>query len=59
MEITKTSEKVLIFLHRKGYTMQFFAKYSDQTRQAVSQKIKGNCLTDSDLAWLRSLGFKG
>ena len=56
MNIIKTSEKVLIWLHRTKKTQQWLADQFGVTRQAVSQKINDNIFTVSDIIKLRSLG---
>ena len=57
MNIIKYSEKVLIWLHREDITMQWLAEQLQQTRQAVSQKIKQNSFTSTDKAKIKQLGF--
>lgn len=56
MQIVKTSEKVLIWLHRTNRTQQWLSEQLGVTRQAVSQKISDNIFTVSDIIKLRSLG---
>lgn len=56
MEIVKTSEKVLIWLHRTNRTQQWLAEQLGVTRQAVSQKISDNIFSIGDVIKLRSLG---
>ena len=56
MEIIKTSEKVLIWLHRTKNTQQWLAEQLGVTRQAVSQKISDNIFTVGDIIKLKSLG---
>lgn len=53
----KTSEKVLIWLHREDKTQQWLADKLGQTRQSVSQKIKNNYFSESDLTRIKILGF--
>lgn len=59
MQIIKTSEKVLIWLHRNKKSQQWLAEQLGVTRQAVSQKIKDNIFTTSDLMKIQRLGFTG
>ena len=56
MQIVKTSEKVLIWLHRTKKTQQWLAEQFGVTRQAVSQKINDNMFSVGDIIKLRSLG---
>jgi len=57
VRITKTSEKVIIWLHRENKTQQWLADQLGQTRQSVSQKIRDNYFTPYDLIRIKSLGF--
>lgn len=57
VEINKTSEKVIIWLHRENKTQQWLAGQLGQTRQSVSQKIKENYFSVGDLIRMKSLGF--
>jgi len=57
VEINKTSEKVIIWLHRENKTQQWLAEQLGQTRQSVSQKIKENYFSETDLIKIKSLGF--
>ena len=57
VEISKTSEKVIIWLHRENKTQQWLAEQLGQTRQSVSQKIKDNYFSVGDLIRMKSLGF--
>lgn len=54
--LIKTSEKVLIWLHREDKTQQWLANEFNTTRQAVSQKISDNVFTVSDILNLKRLG---
>lgn len=56
MQIIKTSEKVLIWLHRNKKTQQWLANELGVTRQAVSQKISDNMFSVSDITTLQRLG---
>jgi len=57
VKLIKTSEKVIIWLHREEKTQQWLADQLGQTRQAISQKIKENYFTASDLIKIKYLGF--
>jgi len=57
VKLIKTSEKVIIWLHREDKTQLWLADQLGQTRQSVSQKIKENYFTASDLIKMKSLGF--
>lgn len=58
MQLTKTSEKILIWMHRNNVTGQDIASKIGITRQAWSQKINSNTFTNLDLITLKSMGFK-
>ena len=58
MIITKTSEKILIWMTRNNITGQKIAEEIGVTRQAVSKKINNNIFTHSDMLALKRLGFK-
>lgn len=57
LKIVKTNEKILIWLHRENKTQQWLSEQLGQTRQSVSQKIKENYFSASDLIKIKSLGF--
>jgi hypothetical protein len=57
MEIIKYNEKTLLWLHRKNKSIVWLAKELQQTRQAVSQKIKQNGFTEADKLKIRQLGL--
>jgi len=57
LTIVKTNEKVLIWLHRENKTQQWLSEQLGQTRQSISQKIKENYFSVSDLMRMKSLGF--
>ncbi len=59
MEVIKTSEKVVIWLHREGISRSQVAKLIGITRQAFSQKIQTNIFTIKDIFVMQSMGFKG
>ena len=58
MKIEKRNEKVMIWMSRMQYTGQFISDKLGITRQAWSQKMKGNNINDSDMIVLKALGFK-
>jgi hypothetical protein len=58
MNIIKNSEKVLLWLYREEKTMTWLAKELEQTKQAVSHKIKTNGFSDWDIARIKRLGCK-
>jgi len=58
MEVIKTSEKILLWLHREGISQSHVAEKIGITRQAFSQKIKSNIFTIMDIAILKQMGFK-
>jgi len=56
MNVHKTSEKVLLWLHRTNRSQQWLSTELGVTRQAVSQKIKDNIFTLKDIMTLERLG---
>lgn len=54
--LIKTSEKVLIWLHREGKSQQWLSEQFEVTRQAVSQKIADNIFSVKDISILKRLG---
>ena len=54
--IIKTSEKVIIWLHRNDYTQVWLAEQFGVTRQSISQKINDNIFTPGDILTLKRLG---
>lgn len=58
MKIIKTSEKVLIWMHRTGITGQQIADKIGITRQAWSQKMRDNIFSVKDIIVLQSMGFE-
>lgn len=57
VKINKTSEKIIIWLYRENKTQQWLADQLGQTRQSISQKIRDNYFSASDLIKIKSLGF--
>ena len=56
VKIFKTSEKVLIWLHRENKTQVWLAEQLGITRAAVSNKITDNVFTPKDIMILMRLG---
>ena len=54
--IIKTSEKVLIWLHRNKQSQQWLANEFGETRQSVSQKITDNLFSAKNILTLKRLG---
>jgi len=54
--LVKTSEKVVIWLHRTNNSQQWLATQFGVSRQAVSQKIADNLFSASDIIKLMKLG---
>lgn len=57
LEIYKTSEKVILWLHRSQKTQQWLADELGQTKSAINGKIKSNCFTVGDIIKMKSLGI--
>jgi DNA-binding XRE family transcriptional regulator len=57
-EIFKTSEKLIVWMHRSKYTQQEVAKELQITRQTLSSKIEDNYWTAGELAALKRLGIE-
>ena len=54
--VIKTSEKILLWLHRTGNTQVWLAEQLNTNRQAVAKKIEDNIFTPGDIIKLSSLG---
>jgi len=54
--LIKTSEKVLIWLHREEKSQQWLSEKLGVTRQSISQKINNNIFQPRDILILKSLG---
>ena len=54
--LIKTSEKVLIWLHRENKSQQWLSEQFEVTRQAVSNKITDNIFSPKDIMILKRLG---
>ena len=59
MKLIKTSEKIIIWMHRNKITGQQIADKIGITRQAWSQKLNENTFTVKDILILNSMGFDG
>jgi transcriptional regulator with XRE-family HTH domain len=57
MRIIKTSEKILVWMHRTGITGQQIANEIGITRQAWSNKLRSNVFTTKDIITIKRLGF--
>ena len=57
MNIYKTSEKLLIFMHRNGITQQQLANNLNTYRQDIAMKLKNNIFTVDDILNLKKMGF--
>jgi transcriptional regulator with XRE-family HTH domain len=58
MQLIKTSEKLLVWMHRNKYTQQDIAFKMGITRQFLARKIEYNSFTVGDLMNLKRLGFE-
>lgn len=56
VRLYKTSEKVLIWLHRTDRTQVWLAEQLGVTRQAINGKISDNSFTAGDIMRLTQLG---
>jgi hypothetical protein len=54
--IFKTSEKVIVWLHREDKTQVWLAEQMGHIRQSISNKLKDNCFTPEDIVKLKNLG---
>jgi len=57
MHLIKTSEKVLVWMHRNKISGSKIAGEIGITRQAFSQKLVNNVFTPLDIQVLKKLGF--
>lgn len=57
IRIYKTSEIVLIWLHRNGKTQQWLADQMGITRQSLAAKLKDNSFSVADLSTLKRLNI--
>lgn len=55
--VHKTSEKVILWLHRNNKSQVWLASELGVTRQAISAKISDNIFTAGDLIKMQRLGF--
>lgn len=58
MNIVKTSEKILIWMHRTGKTQIEIAEALGITRQTFAKNLKENMFSISDMMNLKRLGFR-
>jgi transcriptional regulator with XRE-family HTH domain len=58
MKIQKTSEKILIWMHRDNITQQQIAARIGITRQTWAKKMKDNTFTPKDIVSIQALGFR-
>lgn len=56
--IIKTSEKLIIWMHRSRYSQLEVAKELYVTRQTLANKLKDNYWTRFELATLKRLGIE-
>jgi len=57
MLLQKTSEKVIIWMHRNSITIQEVADEIGIARQTFSKKLKDNIFDVHDLMALKRMGF--
>ena len=57
MHIIKTSEKILVWMHRNKVSGQLIAQEIGITRQAWSKKLLDNVFTPKDLMTIKRLGY--
>lgn len=57
MHIIKTSEKVLVWMHRTEKTQLEVCEAMGVARQTLAKKLKDNVFSVSDLMNLRRLGY--
>jgi DNA-binding XRE family transcriptional regulator len=57
MLLQKTSEKVIIWMHRNSITIQDVADEIGIARQTFSKKLKDNIFDVHDLMALKRMGF--
>jgi len=56
VRLFKTSEKILIWLHREKLTQVWLAEQLGVTRAAITNKISDNTFTPMDILKIKSLG---
>lgn len=59
MNSLKTSEKISIWLKRKGWTQQDLADKLNMTRQTLILRLKNNNFKPDELTTLKTLGYEG
>jgi predicted transcriptional regulator len=57
MELIKTNEKIIIWMHRNNITGQQIANEMGITRQAWSSILKSNLFKFKHISTLKRLGF--
>ena len=57
MRLIKTSEKLLIWMHRQEITQIQLSREMGITRQSLSSKIDNNEFSPRDLMALKRIGF--
>lgn len=57
-EIFKTSEKLILWMHRSRYSQLEVARELFITRQTLAGKIRDNFWTGGELATLKRLGIE-
>ena len=57
-EIFKTSEKLIVWMHRSRYTQIDVAKELGVTRQTLASKIRDNYWTAFEIETLKRLGVE-
>lgn len=57
LEIFKTSEKVILWLHRSQKTQQWLADQLGQKKSSINGKIKSNCFTAGDIIKMKAIGI--
>ena len=57
MHIIKTSEKILVWMHRSKVSGQLISQEIGISRQAWSKKLSDNTFTPKDLMTIKRLGY--
>ena len=57
MQLIKTSEKLIVWMHRTGISMKDIAKEANITRQAVSNQLKDNSISINVIQAVKRLGY--
>ena len=56
MLLSKTSEKVIVWMYRNNISQIYLAKEMGTTRQTLASKLKDNIFTTGDIMTLTRLG---